>query len=400
MNDDLAVSVQSVTQRFSLHHEKSLKGFVVQSLLRRHTVRESFLALDDVSLEIPMGSTMGLIGHNGSGKSTLLKAIGGVITPTLGQVVRRGRLTALLELKAGFNGDLTGRENIELNARLLGLSKADIRGRFDEIVAFSGVENFIDTPMKFYSSGMFVRLGFALAIHTDPDVLLVDEVLAVGDERFQARCLDVMRGFQEEGRTIVLVSHNMRDIEGFCDSVTLLNEGRVRAQGDVVAGIAEYRRLLEEAESLRREAGGLATDAAAPGGVRISDVRAWTESGAPLDRMERGDTVVVEATFTPDSPTPAWVGRLSLFGAGAQFLHGTSTERLGLGSGPLTQPVRVRFVLPRLDLAGGRYRVSLEAAADRVSRPWDRVRNAAVLHVRPDSRRTGPMFIDTGADIV
>ncbi|MFN8125803.1 MAG: ATP-binding cassette domain-containing protein [Candidatus Nanopelagicales bacterium] len=400
MREDLAISVEAVSQRFSLHHEKSLKGFVVQSLRRRHKVRETFLALDDVSIEIPTGSTMGLIGHNGSGKSTLLKAIGGVITPTSGRVTRRGRLTALLELKAGFDGDLTGRENVELNARLMGLSKADTRARFDDIVDFSGVANFIDTPMKYYSSGMFVRLGFALAIHTDPDVLLIDEVLAVGDEKFQARCLDAMRTFQSEGRTIVLVSHSMRDIQGFCDSVTLLHEGRVRSQGNVAEGIREYRRLLEESQTLRQESAGPVGEESTGGSVRITHARAWAESGTPLDQFQRGDTVVVEATFAPVVPTERYVGRLQLFGTGNLLLHGTSTQRLGLGTGPLTEPVTVRFTLPDLDLAGGRYRIALETASEPSARPWHRLGDVARIHVRSDERWIGPMYVPSSGAVV
>ena len=395
--DQPAISVQGVSQQFSLHHEKSLKGLFVNSLLRRGKSRESFLALDDIDLEVGEGATMGLIGHNGSGKSTLLKIIGGVMTPTKGRVVRRGRLAALLELKAGFHGDLTGRENVQLNARLLGLSAAQTRARFDDIVDFSGVEGFIDTPMKFYSSGMFVRLGFALAIHTDPDVLLVDEVLAVGDEQFQERCLSVMRTFQEEGRTIVLVSHNMADIANFCDTVTLLHQGEVRAQGEPQEAIARYRELLiaQDVARLDDAPHTVSLDRIDDGDVRVTQVRAWAESGTPLDRFHAGDTLHVQATFTPVSPTPRWIGRVLLLDERHRILHGTTTQRLQLAPGPLTEPATIRFTMPRLPLAGGQYRIRVEAAQDHAAQPWDTVADIAEIRVGRDERRVGPLLVET-----
>ncbi|MBN9621141.1 MAG: ABC transporter ATP-binding protein, partial [Actinobacteria bacterium] len=189
MSGTTVVRVENASKRFVIRKEKSLKERVVNAgRSRRH--KDDFWALRDVSFEIASGSTVGLIGANGSGKSTLLKLIGGIIQPTTGTVTRRGRLAALIELGAGFHPDLTGRENIFLNCAILGLSREQTRTHFDSIVAFSGIESFIDTQVKFYSSGMYVRLAFAVAVHVDPDVLLVDEVLAVGDEPFQRKCMD------------------------------------------------------------------------------------------------------------------------------------------------------------------------------------------------------------------
>ncbi|TFC55938.1 ABC transporter ATP-binding protein [Cryobacterium sp. TMT2-15-1] len=235
------ISVTDVSKRFVLHKDKSVKERLLNfSRARAH--REDFWALKDISLDIATGSTVGLVGHNGSGKSTLLKVIGGIIQPTTGSVLRRGRMAALLELGAGFHPDLTGRENVYLNAALLGLSKQETDREFDEIVEFSGIEEFIDTQVKFYSSGMYVRLAFSVAIHVDPDVLLVDEVLAVGDEPFQRKCMDKIAQFQSEGRTIVLVSHSSEQVGRLCDRVVVLDKGKIMHDGDPTEGI----RILRE----------------------------------------------------------------------------------------------------------------------------------------------------------
>lgn len=234
------VHLDAVSKRFVLLRDRSVKERLLNvSASRAH--RQEFWALRDIDLSISSGTTVGLVGHNGSGKSTLLKLVGGILQPTSGSVSRRGRLAALLELGAGFHPDLTGRENVYLNAALLGLSRQDTRLAFDEIVDFSGVEGFIDTAVKFYSSGMYVRLAFAVAVHVDPDLLLVDEVLAVGDEAFQLKCLDKIREFQREGRTIVLVSHAATQVQELCDRVAVLHHGAMIFDGAAAEGIRVLR---------------------------------------------------------------------------------------------------------------------------------------------------------------
>lgn len=240
------VSVEAVSKRFVLNKHKSIKERIVNA--RRDVAhREEFHALSGVSLDIEVGSTIGLVGHNGSGKSTLLKIIGGIIDPSEGLVKRRGRMAALLELGAGFHPDLTGRENVYLNAAILGLTKKETDQHFDAIVDFSGIGQFIDSQVKFYSSGMYVRLAFAVAVHVDPDLLLVDEVLAVGDEPFQERCMNKIAEFQREGRTIVLVSHSASQITRLCDRVVVLDHGRVIFDGDAQTGIDVLREGYREA---------------------------------------------------------------------------------------------------------------------------------------------------------
>ncbi|SDO52356.1 ABC-2 type transport system ATP-binding protein [Microbacterium sp. ru370.1] len=273
------VVLTDVSKRFVVRRDTSIKERIVTlgRAGRRH--RQNFWALSDVSLDIRAGNTIGLIGHNGSGKSTLLKVIGGIIQPTSGDVRQRGRVAALIELGAGFHPDLTGRENVYLNASVLGLSREETRASFDDILDFSGVGDFIDTQVKFYSSGMFVRLAFAIAVHTDPDILLVDEVLAVGDEQFQRKCLDKIKEFQRQGRTIIIVSHALDQIEELCDRVILMDKGRVAFDGLADAAVERFRELLEEGsgkvsnrpEQITRAAEIVSVDVRAADGRRSND---------------------------------------------------------------------------------------------------------------------------------
>jgi ABC-2 type transport system ATP-binding protein len=238
-----AIEVGGVSKRFRLFRERptSLKARLLSNARSR---AQDFWALRDVSFDVEQGSTLGLIGHNGSGKTTLLKCIAGILRPTEGRIRQRGRLAALLELGAGFHPELTGRENVYLNASFLGLSRAETDEAYDAIVDFAELEEFMDTQTKFYSSGMLVRLGFAVAVHVEPDVLLIDEVLAVGDEAFQAKCIDRVRRFQREGRTIVLVTHALDTVRAICDRAVMLHHGRVHASGMPDDVVREMRYVL------------------------------------------------------------------------------------------------------------------------------------------------------------
>jgi len=235
-----AVVVEDVHKRFRLEHDAatSIKGAVLRGL-RRGSVEE-FWALKGVSLEVPEGSTFGLVGHNGSGKSTLLKCLARILRPDKGRVHIEGRMSALLELGAGFHPELSGRENVFLNAAILGLPAAEVRRRFDDIVGFAGLEHFIDTPVKNYSSGMYVRLGFSVAINIEPDVLLVDEVLAVGDEEFQQKCLAKFADLRARGKTVVVVSHSLGMVRALCDQAAWLDGGRLRASGSADEVVDAY----------------------------------------------------------------------------------------------------------------------------------------------------------------
>ena len=236
-----AVSVDAVSKRFRLFKERNQS--VKQALIRRRrAVYDEFWALRDVTLEIPQGSTYALIGENGSGKSTLLKCMARILRPDKGTIETRGKVSALLELGAGFHPELSGRDNVFLNGAILGLRGKELRQRFDEIVAFAGLEEFIDSPVKNYSSGMYVRLGFSVAINVDPDILLVDEVLAVGDEDFQQRCNDKFAQMRREGKTIVVVSHAMGLVRNLADQVAWLEHGVIKDQGAADHVIEGYLR--------------------------------------------------------------------------------------------------------------------------------------------------------------
>lgn len=238
-----AVRVDHVTKSFRMYHERnqSLKSAVMR---RRRSVHEDFLALDDVSFDVPTGSTFGLIGSNGSGKSTLLKCLANIYYPNQGSITHFGKLAAMLEVGSGFHHELSGRENVYLNGSILGMSRKEVTRKFDEIVDFSGVEKFIDQPVKNYSSGMYVRLGFAVAINVEPEILVVDEVLAVGDQEFQDKCYKKFRDLKAAGRTVVLVSHSMDTVQGMCDQAAWLNRGEVMAVGDAEPTIAAYLNSL------------------------------------------------------------------------------------------------------------------------------------------------------------
>lgn len=244
MSASPAVIIDRISKRFVLSHQgRSLKERALGAVRPAAVAREPFWALRDVSLTIPRGATFGLIGPNGCGKSTLLQTIAGILQPDEGTVTAGGRITSLLELGAGFSPELTGRENIFLNASLYGIPRALIAERFDEIVQFAELERFIDMPVRTYSSGMHVRLGFSVAVHLDPEILLVDEALAVGDERFQRKSLRVIKDFQARGLTIVIVSHDLIQIEQLCTQAALLGQGRLIAHGAPADVIGEYHAI-------------------------------------------------------------------------------------------------------------------------------------------------------------
>ncbi|GGC87429.1 ABC transporter ATP-binding protein [Tersicoccus solisilvae] len=240
--DSVVVAVRSVTKKFVLRHTRSMKeAFVWLITGRRGDLSERFKALDDVSFDIRRGETVALLGLNGSGKSTLLKLISGVMRPDGGEVATRGRVAGLIEVGAGFHPDLTGRDNVFLNGAILGMTQQEIEDKFDDIVAFSEIEQFIDTEVKFYSSGMYLRLAFSVAIHTSPDIFLVDEILAVGDEPFQQKCMAKIEEMVGQGRTLVVVSHELDKVATLCDRGILLEHGRMVLDGPVQDAVRHLR---------------------------------------------------------------------------------------------------------------------------------------------------------------
>ena len=245
-SDEPAIEFTQASKRFQIQEEKTLREFV-PALFRGRAFSPPFYALQDVSFRVARGETLGIIGRNGSGKSTILKLIAGVTAPTEGEITICGRVSPLIELGAGFHGDLTGRENVFLNASILGMSRKEALARFDDIISFAELWDFVDTPVKRYSSGMYIRLGFSVAVHSDPGILLIDEVLAVGDVPFQEKCLAKMREFQSRSVTIVMVTHGLEGMEDFCHRAILLDGGRIIADGDPREVVQHYRETFSHA---------------------------------------------------------------------------------------------------------------------------------------------------------
>jgi len=299
---DIAIRVESLSKTFNLHRERrnSVKERVVRG---KGKTGGRFVALNDLSLEIERGTTFGLIGHNGSGKSTLLKILAGVYRPSAGAVMVDGRVSALLELGAGFHGELTGRENIYLNGAILGMTKRQIDASLEQIIEFAGIGEFIDSPVKIYSSGMYVRLGFAIAVTLEPEILIVDEIIAVGDEEFQRKCFDHLFKLRNQGTTIVLVTHSMGLAAELCDNAVWLDHGNIRALGPAVEVIDAYLAdvNLKEAEAVPVES---EDDSEVPvgarngsGEVQVTHLEFLGSSGGPAPVLLTGDEVTIRMHF-------------------------------------------------------------------------------------------------------
>jgi ABC-2 type transport system ATP-binding protein len=341
-----AISATAVGKRFLLHHQRatSLKE---RLLLHRRSTSEEFWALRDVDLQIGGGHTVGLIGPNGSGKSTLLKVLSGILAPTTGRVAVRGRIASLLELGAGFNGELTGRENVFLNAAILGLSRGETRRYFDDIVAFAELEPFIDNQVKHYSSGQYVRLGFAVAVHVSPDILLVDEVLAVGDESFQRKCLTKIAEFQERGCTILFVTHSLDLVPRVCSRAVVLDHGRVLHDGDPVEATERLRSLLGTAAD---QTGGAVLG---PDRPRFTSARLFD----PATRLHKGqysigEPMVVDFDVTGQAGAPPVAVRLAVTGPADVPLWVMDSDPLVFGPEGIAT---VRFTVKELPQIKGIY---------------------------------------------
>jgi ABC-2 type transport system ATP-binding protein len=392
MSDQVTVvRVAGVSKRFVIRKEKSLKERVVNfGRSRRHA--ESFWALRDLDFEIEAGSTVGLIGPNGSGKSTLLKLIGGILQPTTGVIERRGRLAALLELGTGFHPDLTGRENVYLNASILGLSREQTGRCVGAIVDFSGIERFIDTQVKFYSSGMYVRLAFAVAIHADPDVLLVDEVLAVGDEPFQRKCMDRIRRFQHEGRTIILVTHALDQVAELCDRAIVLEAGQVQVDGGPREALRHLRADFETARQEERERERRSEVARQPTQARIRSLTVRDSQGSPLRKMRPGDDIVISVEIEATGKLIDWILGVGLDTPLGQIVYGTNTKLAGVSMPPLQGRRTFDVRLPGVGLGEGQYSVH-GAIAEGSGVEIDRLRDAAPFIVESDGICVGYLHL-------
>ena len=320
----VVVRVEDVTKQFTIRKDNTLKERVVHAGRRGRVHKQEYVAVRGVDLEILAGTTVGLLGPNGSGKSTLLKLIGGIVSPTSGRVMTRGRMAALLELGAGFHPDLSGRENVYLNASIMGMTRAETNARFDEILDFSGIGDFIDTQVKFYSSGMFVRLAFAVAVHTDPDVLLVDEVLAVGDEAFQRKCMERIARFRTEGRTIVLVSHSAAQVQELCDRGIVLKDGEMVFDGDVNDAVSALRDVLEG----RRVGEKPPPEPVKP--IQVTRIAVLDDEGKPSKAIPVGAPMRIRVHVRAKEALPTWATGFSIDTPKGQMVLASNTERLGI----------------------------------------------------------------------
>ena len=396
----LAVDVVNVSKRFRLYHEKyqSLKERMLHAGKNSH---EDFWALRDVTFQVIEGETVGILGRNGSGKSTLLKCISGILQPTDGEVRVRGQLAALLELGAGFQPELSGRDNIFLNAALLGLSQKEMEKRFDEIVAFAELEQFIDNQVKFYSSGMYVRLGFAVAVNVEPDVLVVDEVLAVGDENFQRKCLDRIKTFQDEGRTILFVTHAADMVRQICDRAVVLAGGRVLTVGPPGEAIRRFREhLLEVGHRARHPARGPDREGARRGTAANAHLvrggRAPGDRIAPLPRAARapGDPHRVrDRRGDPDV-----VFSVAIYDLEGSLIFQTDTEILELHFDAKVGSGRIDFSFEQVPLMDGTFSVNV-GVQSKGGVVYDWRERATSFEVMNPGRSTGVIAMPVHAEI-
>jgi ABC-2 type transport system ATP-binding protein len=393
-----AIEVVDVSKRFrmDLDRKVSLKERAIR-LGRRGRGHRDLWALRDVGFEVYEGETIGLLGHNGSGKSTLLKCIGGILRPTHGEIRTRGRLATLLELGAGFHPDLTGRENVFLNASILGLSRVDIERRFDDIVGFAGLEAFIDQQVKHYSSGMYVRLGFAVAINVDPHVLLVDEVLAVGDEAFQQRCLAKVDEFQKQGRTIVVVSHAAELVRQICDRAVVLDHGEQVTIDTPLEAIRAFRRTLRDRDEPVTELLDI-TDPGTPhdhsGAVRIVDLKV-SRPVSTTPYVQPGEDIVVHVHYRAQRRIECPVFALSIFNSARTLVFGCNTDILGGGPKVVDGDGWVSFRLHDLPLLDGSYTISIGVHNEDASVVYDQADHAASFEVMAAQRVVGIVHLTT-----
>ena len=396
--DRVAIDVSRVSKIYRRFSNRKQFATLKSALLSRSLIKnlrpdEMFTALNDVNLTVPKGRTLGVIGRNGSGKSTLLKLVAGITKPSSGTVTVDGRISALIELGAGFHPEISGRENVFINGIMLGLTKRQVAERFDEIVEFAELQEFIDAPVKTYSSGMYMRLGFAVAIHVDPEVLLVDEVLAVGDEGFTHKCLDKFAEFKRRGKTILLVTHSLGMVERFCDEALWLDAGRIKGSGDPKRIVGAYLTDIEQREEQELAAGDARARQSAtvqveqPAEARPDDpVETGTEpadmfrategrwgsreveitgvtftgrDGEPGHVFHTGDAVDVRIGLRAPLPVEDFVVGVGIFNAEGVCCYGTNTSIEELAAERLSGEAEAVFAIEALDLVEGTYKMDV-----------------------------------------
>lgn len=359
-----AISVQNVSKCFRFRGSgRTFKSTVMDALRMRHRGASMFYALKNVSFEVAEGETVGIIGANGAGKSTLLSLVAGTMNPTIGKIETRGIISSLLELGAGFHPDLTGRENIFLYGTIMGLPLHQIKKRFDAIVSFAELEKFIDQPVKYYSSGMCVRLGFAVAVEVEPDTLLIDEVLAVGDAAFQRKCLERMGEFRRRGKTMLIVSHDLPTIQMISDRILLLDNGEVKGWGEPSRIVNLYKGMAREksARSLGREWG--------TGDLKITNVVLHDEYGKTTDTFNFDSLIEATISYKAFHRIEQPVFGFSITNERGSIMYGNNTQIEGIKIDYVDGEGQIKFRIPLLKLARGNYFISFSAHS------WDHKTN-------------------------
>jgi ABC-2 type transport system ATP-binding protein/lipopolysaccharide transport system ATP-binding protein len=384
------IGVDDVSKRFRLYTARanSVKERITARRLARY---EDFWALRNVSLDIPEATTFGLIGHNGSGKSTMLRCIAGIYQPTSGSVRVDGRISALLELGAGFHPDLSGRENVYLNAAILGLSKREIDAVFDDIVDFSGIAGFVDAPVKVYSSGMFVRLGFSVAVHVDPEILLIDEVVAVGDEEFQRRCFEHVHNLRRQGVTIVMVSHNLGLVQSMCERAAWFDHGTIQVEGTSTEAATAYLAKVnaEEVADAGEVSIGISETLTRRGSgeIRFTDISIEDAHGTRTMFAMPGERLTVALAFECHEPVESPMFAVALRHESGQLMSLTSTLSDGLKVERIVCDGVARFTIPNLPLLSGSYFINVYAVDSRSTHVYDEIEHGLTLTVRGEPVR-------------
>ena len=349
-----AIEVNSLSKNFRLYHERN--RYIKAAFLRGRRARyEEFIALNDVSFDVPHGATLGIIGSNGSGKTTMLKCLTGIYTPEHGSIKIDGKVAALLELGAGFHPELTGSENIFLNGAILGMTKKDVELKFDEIVEFAGLEKFINTPVKNFSSGMVVRLGFSIAAHVEPKILLIDEILSDGDQDFQRKSTEKIEEFRREGRTIVVVSHSLGLVQQLCKEVIWLDKGKIRQAGlaaDVISAYTggSYAEHVERDDESRERWG--------TGDARINSIELLSSDDIKIQHFDSDSAVRVRFQINAHVRLESPILRVRITKLNGDVIWATSTQRVSNSIHILDGPATATLDIPKLGLLEGTYYLS------------------------------------------
>ncbi len=378
------VRFENVSKRFAFSKDEpqSVLESIIAFFSRSKQKKDNNLwALRDASFDVLPGEGVGFIGRNGSGKSTILKLISQILRPTNGRIVVSGRVSALLELGAGFHPDLTGRENIYLNAAVLGLSEEDVTSRFDDIVAFSELGEFINMPVKHYSSGMFMRLGFSVAINVQPDILIIDEILAVGDQMFQLKCIDAITQLKRDGTTIIMVSHNINMIQTLCSHLIWLEKGQIRCDGPTDEVAAKYMEYSYEQEGKNLSVvdfhrGGDQT-------LEITAVRFLNKKGDEQQIFQTGDAMTIEMAYTAHQPIPDPEFGLAIYRQDGVHVNGPNTQLAGLQIGIVEGSGMVQYTIDPVPLLPARYKVTVAVHDSRFPHCYDVHKEAYSFRVVP-----------------